>query len=828
MSTNFFAMSRNFPQLMVFLFSCFFSSSLAQEPVVLSPDSFSKKDSSVVYQEDTHVSNPASVAVAPMKYGLALSGGGAKGLVYIGLLRMIDSLQIHIDYLTGTSMGAVLGGLYASGLSGDSLKTIVLAADWRRIISNKQPYDRIHIREKDEYDVYLGEFPVKKGIPAFPISLVEGQYLTELLQKYTFPVRNINDFHNMPIPLELVASDIVNGGAVVMKNGSLPLSIRASLAIPAAFSPAIIDGMLLVDGGLDRNFPVEEVRKMGADYVIGGYSGTWMKSEEELESNPLGLINQSFTLLSKRDIDRQKGNVDLLIDYSLTPLKKYGISDFFKYAEIVAIGENEARKLLPQLLEIKRMQEEQGIEYSRKTPAPVSVHIDKVDIVDEKNGSFPETEIDFVKGVLGEDLQALDDERVLQQKTEQLISYNRYDKLFYTYVHDTALRQNILTFKIKRKPKGTFHTAFHYDTQEKASIILNYTYRDLLFDHSRLLAKVNISEHFKALLGYYTFLDHGGKFWMGGQVNYKVQTSNDLSLKVITDFFNNAEVNFYNSNLNASLSAGYCIDHSMEVRTSFEANFNRLWSPPSVYDHLPDTKKKARSIYLHGNLAFQLSFEQNSLNSKFFAIMGNHFMVKGKLFALNRYRLRKPNKENEGMTAVYTLLHPDSSYYPIKGDVLQLSVYEHVVLPLAKRFSIHGRLFYGLNIDLGKPFEQNFHFDSYLFLNQKFHLGGEANLDPNHRLVFTGLLNNAYPMNNITSLYLGVQYNPYNKMFVTPSVSLACDMASPIPFTEDSDWIFGYGIDVAYLSFMGPIKVSWSRNNIMSKNFFIIGLGYMF
>lgn len=824
MSAKFFTMSR-FPQrLMIILFSCFFSSLLAQEPVKPFPDSLFQKELDFIYQADTNV----SIAEAPMKYGLALSGGGAKGLVYIGLLRMIDSLQIHIDYLTGTSMGAVLGGLYASGLSGDSLKTIVTTADWRRVISNKQPYDRIHIREKDEYDEYFGEFPIKKGIPSFPISLIEGQYLTELLQKYTFPVRNINDFHDMPIPLELVASDIVNGGAVVMKNGSLPLAIRASLAIPAAFSPAIIDGVLLVDGGLDRNFPVEEVRNMGADYVIGGYSGTWKKSEEELESNPLGLINQSFCLLSKRDIDRQKGKVDLLIDYSLTPLKKFGTSDFFKYNEIVAIGEREARKLLPQLLEIKRMQEAQGVRYERKRPSPVSVHIDRVDVVDEKNFPLPDSEIDFVKGVLGEDFQTLDDEQVLQHKTEQLLSYNRYDKLFYTYLHDTVSQQNILTFKIKRKPKGTFHTAFHYDTQEKASMILNYTYRDLWFDHSRLSAKVNISEHFKARLGYYTFLDRKGRFWIGGQSNYKVQNSNDLSLKVITNFFNNAEVNFYNSNLNASLSAGYCIDRSKEVRIGAEANFNRLWSPRSVFDYLPGGGRKSQSIYWHGHLAFLLSFQQDNLNSKFFATRGNHFMVRGKLFALNRYRLRKPDEENEGMTAVYTLLHPDSSFYPIVGDVLQLSVYEHIAIPIAKRFSIHGRFFYGLNIDLGKPFERNFHFDSYLFLNQKFHLGGEANLDPDHQLVFTGLLNNAYPMNNITSLYLGVQYNPYNKMFVTPSLSLACDLTSPVPFTEDCDWIFGYGIDVAYLSLMGPVKVSWSRNILLSKNFIFISLGYIF
>lgn len=483
---------------------------------------------------------------------------------------------------------------------------------------------------------------------------------------------------------------------------------------------------------------------------------------------------------------------------------------------------------MPGLFEIKRLQEEQGIKYDRKEPEPVRVRIDRLDIVDEKDKPLSDAEIDFVKGVLGEDLQALDNEEVLQEKTEQLISYNRYDKLYYTFSQDTSSSDNILTFKVKRKPQGTFHTGFHYGTQEKASIILNYTYRDLWINHSRLSAKINVSEHLKARLGYYTFLDSKGKFWMGGQVYYNVQTSNDLSLKFITGYFNKTEANFYNSNMNAALSAGYCIDHSKEMKMGIEANFNRLWSPRGVFDYLPDEGKRHRSIYLHGHLAVQLSFEQNNLNAKFFATEGNHFMVKGKLFMRNYYHLMKPQEENEGLTEVYAILHPDSSYYPIKGDVLQLSVYEHVAIPVAKRFSLQGRFFYGLNIDLGKSFEKSFHFDSYLFLNQKFNVGGDANLNPDNRLVFTGLLNNAYPMNNVSLFYLGLQYNPYNKLFVTPSVSLVCELASPIPFYNDLDRTLGYGIDVAYMSLLGPVKVSWSRNTLLSRNFIFISLGYMF
>lgn len=765
----------------------------------------------------------------PPKYGLALSGGGAKGLVYVGLLQMIDSLQIHIDYISGTSMGAVLGGLYAAGFSGDSLRSIVLNADWRRIISNKQPYNHIHIREKSEYDSYLFEFPVKKGIPSLPNSFIEGQYLSELLQNFTFPVRNIHDFHAMPIPVELVASDIVNGGAVVMREGYLPLAIRASLAIPAAFSPVIINGTTLVDGGLDRNFPVEEVRNMGADFVIGSYSGSRTRSEAELENNPLGLLNQAFALLSKRDVNRQKDQVDLLFDFTQTPLKDYSSSDFFKFREILAIGDAEAHKLLPQLIEVKQLQQKQGIVYRRRLPQAVSVSIDRVDITDEMGNSLPLYETKFIRSILGNDLKALDDAAVLQEKTEQIISYNRYDKVFYTYSRDPQTGEDILTFVVKRKPEGTFHAVFHYDTQESASLILNYTYRGLLLNNSRLTAKVNVSERFKARVNYYKFLDERGRFWFKGETYYNLQTSNDLSLKYISEYFNKAETRFYNRNSNVSFSAGTCFDPSREAAAGIEYNVNRLWRPHSSFsDELLGNEQSPKAMYRHGHLALFSYYEHNSLNHKFFAAKGSHFKAEAKLFLHHHHHLGLPDSTNEGMKTIHTLLHPDSSLFPIKGKVLQLSLSEHYVFPLSNRLSLHTHLFYGLNFDLKKSLRDNFHFDSYLFLSQKFYLGGYANFNPDNRLIFSGLRNNAYPVNNIASLYLGLQYHPGKKLFITSSLSVAAELGGIHPFTDDSDFLLGYGVDVDYMSLMGPLKFSFSRSTLLRRNRYFISLGYIF
>lgn len=764
----------------------------------------------------------------PAKYGLVLSGGGAKGLAHVGLLRMIDSLEIHIDYITGTSMGAVLSGLYAAGYPADELKKIVAEENWERIISNKQPYDLIHLREKDDYDAYAFEFPLRKGIPALPTSIIEGQYLMELLLKYGFPVRHINNFHEMPIPVELIASDIVDGGAVLLNKGSLPLSIRASLAIPAVFSPAVINKMLLVDGGLDRNFPVEEVQAMGAEYVIGSYTGSRLRKKEELSNSALNMVHQSYALLAKRDVDSQKQRVDLILDFSV-PLKEYASSDFRKHNDIVAIGEREARKLLPQLQKIKQQQIKQGIRFERKKPQSVSKPIDRIRITDEMDNSLPKGETDFIKDVLGDDLQELDSASVLQQKMKDLIGYNRYNKVYYTYSCD-SLSRTILNFYVKKKPKGTFYTGLYYDLYESANIILNYTYRDLLFNNSRFSAKAGISEKAKLRINYYKFLDNKRSFWISPYFSYRLQNSNDLYLRYLSQFNNNNEAVFYQSIISTGLSIGHSFTHNSELELGVEYTYNHLWQPSNIFSNIWfDDSPHSKLNYRHSVLAAKAVYMQNNLNKKFFATKGNNLRITAKLFFNNHYKLSPLFEENnEALSQIHNILHPDSSLSPLKGPILQLSLHEHYVKSFSKKIVLHTRFFYGLNLDLKKKFSDNFYFDSFLFLNQKFYMGGFSNLNTDNTQIFTGLRYNEYPVNNVTSLYMGLQYNPVGRLYVTPSVSMGYDLFSINPFSEESEFLLGYGLDVDYMSFLGPIKVSWTRSNLLNKNRLFISLGYAF
>ena len=243
-----------------------------------------------------------STAQDKPKIGLVLSGGGAKGLAHIGILKSLEKAGITPDYITGTSMGAIIGGLYAMGYTADEIKSIALEADWGELLSNKSSLNEVVMEEKDYYDRYIAELNINGYKLELPKGLIQGQKLSNLLLNVTRPVHNINDFSQLPIPFACVAADIETGQKVVLNSGSLARSMRASMAIPTVFTPVEIDGQLLVDGGILRDFPVEENLEMGADYIIGVFVGNQLLSKDELKS-PLDVLNQATFIHASFDTD---------------------------------------------------------------------------------------------------------------------------------------------------------------------------------------------------------------------------------------------------------------------------------------------------------------------------------------------------------------------------------------------------------------------------------------------------------------------------------------------------------------------------------------------
>ena len=257
----------------------------------------------------------------PLRTGLVLSGGGARGLAHIGVLKQLEEMNIPIDAIAGTSMGAVIGGLYAAGYSADELEQIALDLDWQATLSDTPLREDIPYRRKqDDRDFLVKQrLTFKDGALSFPLGLLQGQNMGVVLESLLVHTNEIDDFDRLPIPFRAVATDIATGEAVVFDHGHLPLAIRASLALPGFFAPVEVDGRLLVDGVLSKNVPIDVARAMGVDRVIVVDIGTPLKSASELNS-VLDIMDQTTTLLTRTNTERQLATLtdaDLLLQPAL-------------------------------------------------------------------------------------------------------------------------------------------------------------------------------------------------------------------------------------------------------------------------------------------------------------------------------------------------------------------------------------------------------------------------------------------------------------------------------------------------------------------------------
>ena len=234
------------------------------------------------------------------KIGLVLSGGGAKGLAHIGVLKVIDSLGIKIDYIAGTSMGAVIGGLYASGYTGKQLDSIFKQVDVDALLQDYTPRASQTFYEKRNDEIYAFSLPFDRFKLELPTAISKGLYNYNLVSKLTMHVSHVKDFDKLPIPFLCIATNVETGEEVVLKNGTLAKCIIASGAIPTLYDPINFDGKMLIDGGVVNNYPVEEIIKKGASVVIGVDVQDGLKKMEEIKG-ATGVLAQvtNYSMLQK-------------------------------------------------------------------------------------------------------------------------------------------------------------------------------------------------------------------------------------------------------------------------------------------------------------------------------------------------------------------------------------------------------------------------------------------------------------------------------------------------------------------------------------------------
>ncbi|QNK63007.1 patatin-like phospholipase family protein [Pedobacter sp. PAMC26386] len=739
------------------------------------------------------------------KIGLALSGGGAKGLAYIGLLRVIDSLGIKIDYISGTSAGGIFGGLYAMGYSADSLKKIAMNINWHRVLSNTVPLNKINIEEKDEYNNYFIEFPIVNGKPTLPSALIEGQYMSEVLNMLTYPARKINDFDKLPIPVVITSSDIVNGGLVLQRKGYLPMAIRATLAIPAVFSPVYIDGKLLVDGGLDRNFPVQEVKDMGADFIIGGYTGFRLFTEKEI-ANPMKLIYQTHAFKSVEDSKKQMAMTNLLVDFTKA-LVDFTTADFFEYKKIIAIGEKEARKYLPELIKIAEDQRKYPAEHIQLVKSPEDP-IKHIRYQNDRGEDIKNPIIEhFAESYLKLDTGKVYNVNAISDGITNLFGTRFFDKVYYTF--EDKGQGETLNIRLKEGKAGTFKAALHYDTEQSAGILVNYTYRNIFLRKSRLLATVDLAERVKVRADYYKFINNDNNLWLKGTFTYLNLQSNDILYRYANDN------NYLDNTLKVDLSLGYRLNRSSAFLLTLSRETEAVKRGKNVLEQFLDVSMN-RTVYKQTNEAITFAFNQNNQNEAYFSKRGNLLNVQMKYFFDNKLTTKLPESNDEAGQAIYNYLNPTPDQIP--GNVLRFFLNETFIQPINRRISVRTNVFWGFNLT-GKNKKETS--ETYVYLNNRFQVGGTDDRQNPAQPGFIGLRKGELAGVNISAFNLSVQYNFIDKLYLAPQVSIVSNNANANPFQGiSSDQLaWGYGVKIGYLSIIGPINFSLGKtSNIFERD----------
>ena len=290
---------------------------------------------------------------APPRIALVLSGGGARGIAHVGVIRRLEELRIPIDLVVGTSMGAIIGGMYAAGYNADDMEGIIGEADWYQTFTDNPPRDELWFRRRQDdqrFQVDL-ELGWQDGSLALPPGFINGLNTESFLEQVLLPVLPVHDFDALPIRFRCLATDAKTGAAVVFQDGNLATALRASMSIPGVFAPVEHQGRILIDGGVVDNFPVRTALALGAEIIIAvdlpDQDGT-----EIGKQSAAGVFNQMLRIMSqaaRRDSLAALRSQDVLITPQVGAL---GIMDFAQYADAIAVGHAAAIGVDPQLVKL--------------------------------------------------------------------------------------------------------------------------------------------------------------------------------------------------------------------------------------------------------------------------------------------------------------------------------------------------------------------------------------------------------------------------------------------------------------------------------------------
>ena len=409
-----------------------------------------------------HSADAVSEVTDRPRIGLVLSGGGARGMAHIGVLKVLEDMHVPIDAVAGTSMGAVIGGLYASGLSAREIESVMTSVNWQDAVRDRPPRADLTFRRKAEDQNFLVKFPLglRGGDFKLPKGLIQGQKLTQLLRGLTLPVAEATRFDDLPTPFRAVATDLETGEAVILGDGDLTRAMRASLSAPGVFAPVVDGDRVLVDGGLSENLPIDVARAMGVDVIIAVDVGFPLLKRDRLNSAPV-ISNQMLAIFVRRNADRQRrtlGERDIVIDPALGDASSF---DFARVEQAIAIGVAAAQAMEPKLAALAaREQDYQQWLEARAAPRRPAPTIDYIRVAEGSDRYRAALESRF-GSLVGTALDPV----VVAERITRLYGQGNLELLDYQLETDAAGRSG-LALEARRNSWGPNYVRFGLNLQD--------------------------------------------------------------------------------------------------------------------------------------------------------------------------------------------------------------------------------------------------------------------------------------------------------------------------------------------------------------------------
>ena len=712
------------------------------------------------------------LAQSDLKIGLALSGGGAKGMAHIGVIKALEEEGIIADYITGVSMGSIVGCLYAMGYSAAEIEQVFRDIDWDLNLSDDISEKNIIFDEKKLFRTQLLSLSYENRHIGAPSGIIYGQQISATINYYTFPVATIHNFDSLKIPFRVIATDIENFEAVVLKSGNLADAIHASMAVPAAFSPVEIDNRLLVDGGVVLNFPVSEVKKMGADIVIGSYTGRRLYTKEEL----ISITNVTTQIMSFNgliDSETQKKNVDILIEHDFGDISP---TDFDKLDSLIIIGYNATKKHIAELRKLKNT----NLPKEKLVVKPKKYLVNNIKI--DGNSIISDYQIKKQLKINTGDSISRDILKVRMDRLYGIFAFNRID-----YEIENNNKSINLKIRCIEKSKNNFNTSIHYSRALSFGVNLSYISRGFIFKKSKLTLETYISEYFRAKGDYAIYFGKNDLFNLNIGANFSKEFRPASILDSMPANYNNINSSIF---LGLNFQPGY--GNNIGVNVSYDGV--RLLPENSLNPHL-------NYIYFD-DYCLNFTYELNTLDNYYMPQSGSEIRL--------QYSVISPSFIKYSLSDTSSLFIDDNYS---NDDYEQLTFRSRYFTTLYDRITLGART----NLVVINT-EYN--------ANTRYALIGGSQIINDRTLPFIGFKPNQF----ITKTALGIGgsliYNIKNKWQIGAHFDSYIIEENTLDKRNDDltpvNLYWGLGVEGAYRSRLGPIKLGLAQGFSLDDSYGLV------